>query len=161
MSLLVAVAKYAIFYPQPKRSSAGCLAISSQPNLLGKVIVWGDVGLETPDHAVIGEFPGVDFAYNTGGMLTAALNFGLPSPIDIKVQGSDLHTLDEIARSIQQLAAAVPGAVDVRIGQRLDYPQLDIEVDRIKAAQLGLTQEDVIKNVVTALNSSIGFDSST
>ena len=105
-----------------------------------------------------GEFPGVDFAYNTGGMLTAALNFGLPSPIDIKVQGSDLHTLDEIARSIQQLAAAVPGAVDVRIGQRLDYPQLDIEVDRIKAALLGLTQEDVIKNVVTALNSSIGFD---
>ena len=105
-----------------------------------------------------GEFPGVDFAYNTGGMLTAALNFGLPSPIDIKVQGSDLHTLDEIARSIQQLAAAVPGAVDVRISQRLDYPQLDIEVDRIKAALLGLTQEDVIKNVVTALNSSIGFD---
>jgi multidrug efflux pump subunit AcrB len=104
------------------------------------------------------EFPGVDFAFDTGGMMTAALNFGLPSPIDIKIQGSDLNSLQEIAREVRRVAAAVPGAVDVRIGQRMDYPQLDVEVDRVKAAQLGLTQEDVIKNVVTALNSSIGFN---
>ena len=104
------------------------------------------------------EFPGTDFAFNTGGMLTAALNFGLPSPIDIKIQGSDLHTLNDIALIVRQIAAAVPGAADVRIGQRLDYPQIEVTVDRIKAAQLGLTQEDVIKNVVTALNSSIGFN---
>ena len=103
------------------------------------------------------EFPGVDFAFDTGGMLTAALNFGLPSPIDIKIQGSDLHTLNDIALLVRQIAAAVPGAADVRIGQRLDYPQIEVTVDRVKAAQLGLTQEDVIKNVVTALNSSIGF----
>ena len=103
------------------------------------------------------EFPGTDFAFNTGGMLTAALNFGLPSPIDIKIQGSNLHTLNDIALIVRQIAAAVPGAADVRIGQRLDYPQIEVTVDRIKAAQLGLTQEDVIKNVVTALNSSIGF----
>jgi multidrug efflux pump subunit AcrB len=100
----------------------------------------------------------VDFAFDTGGMMTAALNFGLPSPIDIQVQGSDLHTLQEIARTVRQNAAAVPGAADARIAQRLDYPQLHVEVDRVKAAQLGLTQEDVIKNVVTALNSSIGFN---
>jgi len=104
------------------------------------------------------EFPGVDFAFDTGGMLTAALNFGLPSPIDIKIQGSDLHTLNDIALLVRQIAAAVPGAADVRIGQRLDYPQIEVTVDRVKAAQLGLTQEDVIKNVVTALNSSIGFN---
>ncbi len=104
------------------------------------------------------EFPGTDFAFDTGGMLTAALNFGLPSPIDVRIQGGDLHTLQEIARTARQNAAEVPGATDVRIAQRLDYPQLDVEVDRVKAAQLGLTQEDVIKNVVTALNSSIGFN---
>jgi len=54
----------------------------------------------------------------------------------------------------------VPGTTDVRIAQRMDYPQIGIHVDRIKAAQLGVTQENVIKNVVTALNSSVGFDPS-
>ena len=104
------------------------------------------------------QFPGVDFAFDTGGMMTAALNFGLPSPIDIQVQGSDLFTLEEIAQHVQRIAAGVPGAVDVRIAQRMDYPQIGIEVDRTKAAQLGLMQEDVIKNVVTAVNSSVGFN---
>jgi len=104
------------------------------------------------------QFPGVEFAFDTGGMMTAALNFGLPSPIDIQVQGSDLFTLEEIAQQVQRIAAGVPGAVDVRVAQRMDYPQIGIEVDRTKAAQLGLMQEDVIKNVVTAVNSSVGFN---
>jgi len=104
------------------------------------------------------EFPEVDFAFDTGGMMTAALNFGLPSPINIRVQGSDLFTNEEIAGQVQRIAAEVPGAIDVRVAQRMDYPQIDIDVDRTKAAQLGITQEDVIKNVVTAVNSSIGFN---
>ncbi|MCH7527270.1 MAG: efflux RND transporter permease subunit [Planctomycetes bacterium] len=104
------------------------------------------------------QFPGVEFAFDTGGMMTAALNFGLPSPIDIQVQGSDLFTLEEIALHVRRVAAGVPGAVDVRVAQRMDYPQIGIEVDRTKAAQLGLMQEDVIKNVVTAVNSSVGFN---
>lgn len=104
------------------------------------------------------EFPGVAFAFDSGGMLTAALNFGLPSPIDIQVQGNSLETLADIASEISRIAADVPGAADVRVAQRNDYPQLRVEVDRVKAAQLGLTQDDVIKNLVTALNSSIGFN---
>ncbi len=104
------------------------------------------------------EFPTVDFAFDTGGMMTAALNFGLPSPIQIQIRGSNLDKAQEIASHIQEIVAAVPGTTDVRIAQRNDYPQIGIEVDRIKAHQLGITQEDVIKNVVTALNSSIGFN---
>jgi len=95
------------------------------------------------------EFPGVEFAFDTGGMMTAALNFGLPSPINIKVQGSNLFTLEEIGRHVQRITSGVPGASDVRVAQRMDYPQIDIQVDRVKAAQLGMVQEDVIKNVVT------------
>jgi multidrug efflux pump subunit AcrB len=104
------------------------------------------------------EFPGVEFAFNTGGMMTAALNFGLPSPINIQVQGSNLFTIEEIAMQVMRIASGVPGATDVRIAQRMDYPQIGIEVDRVKAALLGIVQEDVIKNVVTAVNSSIGFN---
>jgi len=104
-----------------------------------------------------GEFPGVEFDFDTGGMLTAALNGGLPSPINIQVEGKDLHVARGIAQKIVAQARDVPGAVDVRIQQRLDGPMINVDVDRVKAAQLGLTQEQVVKNIVTALNSSVNF----
>lgn len=103
-------------------------------------------------------FPGIEFAFDTGGMLTAALNFGLPSPINIQIKGSRLETSYEIANAMVKEVKKVRGATDVRIAQRLDYPAIDIEVDRIKAAYLQITEEDVVKNIVTALNSSINFD---
>jgi len=103
------------------------------------------------------EFPGIEFSFDTGGMMTAALNFGLPSPINIQVEGKDLHVARGIAAKIVRQAEAVPGAVDVRIQQRLDAPIINVDVDRVKAAQVGLAQESVVKNIVTALNSSINF----
>jgi multidrug efflux pump subunit AcrB len=63
-----------------------------------------------------------------------------------------------IAEKIRGLAAAVRGTADVRIQQKIDYPMLDIDVDRVRAAYVGLTPKDVVTNVVTALNSSINFD---
>ncbi|MHC4235002.1 MAG: efflux RND transporter permease subunit, partial [Planctomycetota bacterium] len=104
------------------------------------------------------QFPVVDFAFDTGGMMTAAMNFGLPSPIQVQVNGSNLFTAQEIAGHIRRIIEEVPGTSDVRIAQRMDYPQIGVEVDRVKAAQLGVVQEDVIKNIVTAVNSSIGFN---
>lgn len=104
-----------------------------------------------------GQFPGVGFAFDTGGLLSAALNYGLPSPIDIQVSGNSLEVAQGIARKIQAQVQEVPGAVDVRIPEKLDYPVLNIDVDRVKAAYLGLTQEDVVKNIETAINSSVNF----
>jgi multidrug efflux pump subunit AcrB len=103
------------------------------------------------------EFPGIEFSFDTGGMMTAALNFGLPSPINIQVEGKDLHVARGIAEKIVHHAQTVPGAADVRIQQRLDAPIINVDVDRVKAAQVGLAQENVVKNIVTALNSSINF----
>jgi multidrug efflux pump subunit AcrB len=103
------------------------------------------------------QFAGTEFSFDTGGMMTAALNFGLPSPINIQVEGNKLEVAREIAEKVKRFAETVPGAVDVRIQQRLDAPQLDVDIDRVKAAQVGLTQENVVKNIVTALNSSINF----
>ena len=102
-------------------------------------------------------FPDVEFAFDTGGMLTAALNQGLPSPIDIQVEGSKLEVLNEIARALARECATIDGAVDVRVAQRIDYPSIEIDVDRVKAAYLGLTERDVVENIVTATNSSISF----
>lgn len=103
------------------------------------------------------EVPECEFDFDTGGLLTAALNFGLPSPINIQIEGNKLDTARDIAEKIRAFAATVPGAVDARIAQRYDAPQLSIDVDRVKAAQLGLTQEAVVKNIVTAFNSSVNF----
>ncbi len=103
-------------------------------------------------------FRDVEFSFDTGGMLTAALNQGEPAPIHLQVSGSNLETSHRIAGIIADRAASVEGVIDVRIAQRMDYPILDIEIDRVKAALAGLETEDVMKNLVTATNSSIGFD---
>jgi multidrug efflux pump subunit AcrB len=103
-------------------------------------------------------FPGVEFSFDTGGMLTAALNMGEPAPIRIQVSGSSLETSHRIATLIARETARVPGTTDVRIAQRMDYPIIDLEIDRVKAALAGVTVENVMKNLVTATNSSIGFD---
>ena len=64
----------------------------------------------------------------------------------------------EVAAAIQDEVDQIPGVVDARIVQRLDYPEFMIDVDRAKAADLGLTQADVMQNVVAAFNSSIQFN---
>ncbi len=104
------------------------------------------------------KFPEVDFAFDTGGMLTAALNQGEPSPIHFQVQSKDLHAAQDIGELIVQAARDVDGTADVRIQQRVDNPILMVEIDREKALDLGLTADEVMKNLVSVTNSSINFD---
>lgn len=107
------------------------------------------------------KFPDVSFAFNTGGMVAAALNFGLPSPINIQVEGRDMAEQTRIAAEIRDLIAEkVPGVVDARIQQPIDYPTLNIKPDRTKMAYSGVTQEDATKNLMSVLNSSTTFDPS-
>ncbi|MCH8992415.1 MAG: efflux RND transporter permease subunit, partial [Acidobacteria bacterium] len=103
------------------------------------------------------KFPGVEFSFDTGGMLTAALNMGEPAPIHFQVAGSDMEISHRIAGQITREMRKVPGVTDVRIAQRLDYPIIKVDIDRVKAAYVGLTVEDIVTNLVTATNSSIGF----
>jgi multidrug efflux pump subunit AcrB len=91
-------------------------------------------------------------------MLTAALNMGEPSPIHFQIQGSHLESAQQVAAIIQQVTEQVPGTVDVRIAQRIDYPVLEITMDRELAARQGITPDDVMKNLVAATNSSINFE---
>ncbi len=105
-----------------------------------------------------GQFHDIRFAFDVGGMLAAALNFGLSSPIDIQVEGNDLRTARRIAEEVREKAGQVGGAVDVRIQQDSEYPEIDIQVDRIRAANLGLTPQDIVKNVVSSLVSSVNFN---
>ena len=105
-----------------------------------------------------GQFHDLEFAFNAGGLIRGALNEGQPTPINIRVVGKEMETSHEIADRIRREVAEIDGVVDARIIQRLNYPEYLIEVDRGKAADLGLTQEEVMKNVIAAFNSSIQYN---
>ena len=103
-------------------------------------------------------FPGIEISFNTGGLITAALNEGKPSPVDVQIIGNDLKVLRHIAERLKNVISSIPATRDVRILQRIDQPTKDIDIDRIKAAELGVDPVDAIKNIVSALNSSATFD---
>ncbi len=103
------------------------------------------------------EFDGLEFAFATGGLIRTAMNEGKATPINVQLTGRDLQTLRRIADDLRRDVAEVEGIVDARVLQRFDYPRYMIEVDRTKAADLGLALPYVIKNVVAALSGSIQF----
>ena len=103
------------------------------------------------------EFADLEFSFDTGGMVSAALNFGASSPIDIEITGGTPEQKFEVAGRVRAAVRNVNGAADVRVLQRNDAPYAIIEVDREKAAEVGLTARDVVMQVVTAMNSSIAL----
>jgi multidrug efflux pump subunit AcrB len=100
----------------------------------------------------------MDFAFDSGGMIRGAMNEGKSTPINIRVAGKKLRIAYDIGEKIKAAVSQIDGVVDARVIQRMNYPQFVINVDRAKAADLGLTQEDVMRNVVAATNSSIAFN---
>ncbi len=102
-------------------------------------------------------FGDLEFAFDAGGMIRSAMNEGKSSPINIRLSAKNIKQARAIAESMKREVAMIDGVVDARIIQRLDYPEYIIEVDRAKVADLGLNQAEVMKNVVSALNSSIQF----
>src|SRR5262245_7955308 len=103
-------------------------------------------------------FSDLEFAFDAGGMVRSAMNEGKSTPISVRVTGKEQKVAHRIAEAIRNRVKGIDGVVDARIIQRLDYPEFVINVDRAKSAQLGLTQADVMKAVIAALNSSIQFN---
>lgn len=104
------------------------------------------------------KFPGIEVSFNTGGLITAALNEGKPSPIDVQIKGNKLPVLRQIAERIRDTISPIMATRDVRVLQRIDQPAKNIDIDRIKAAELGVEPVDAIRNIVSALNSSTTYD---
>jgi multidrug efflux pump subunit AcrB len=99
------------------------------------------------------EIPKLTSYFQSGGMVDAVLNLGLPAPIDIQVNGSKLEDTHRIASEIAGKVRKLPGVSDVLVPQDIDYPSLQLEVDRAHASMLGLSSKEVIHNVITALTS--------
>jgi multidrug efflux pump subunit AcrB len=103
-------------------------------------------------------FVGLEFAFDAGGMVSTALNEGRTTPINIQITGKEIHKAHELAENIRREVEKVDGVVDARVMQRLDYPEYVIEIDRAKAREIGFTQEEIMKNVISAIKSSIQFN---
>lgn len=101
------------------------------------------------------EFPGLKFSFQTGGIVSDVLNFGLPAPIDIKVSGPKLTEVAEAATRIREVAVQVPDTADVAVRQGMDYPELHLEVNRTKSAYLGLNEQQVVMDLITGLSSNM------
>jgi len=104
---------------------------------------------ELPD-----DFPGSTFYFQPADIVSQVLNFGLTSPIDVQIDGPDVEASYAVARELAAKIRAIPGAADVRIPQVLAYPALRVDVDRARAAQIGITERDVANNLLVSLASS-------
>ncbi len=104
---------------------------------------------------IAAQFPDVRMFFQSGSLQDAILNQGQPAPIDVQVNTRDLRltydTAQDLARRIRQL----PGVGEIYIPQDMNYPSIRMDIDRVHAAELGLSQKDVVDNVITALNSNI------
>jgi len=92
--------------------------------------------------------------FQTGGLVDAVLNLGLPAPLDIQVSGSNLEAAHRVAADISRRARALKDVSDVLVPQDIDYPSLKLDIDRVRASELGLNEKEVVGNVITALTSN-------
>jgi multidrug efflux pump subunit AcrB len=104
------------------------------------------------------EFPQVEFGIELGGLLTSALNGGLLSPIDVQISGPNHDISHGLAETVATRIRQIRGATDVRIQQRFDAPGIFLNIDRNKSKTLGLTPDDVVKNVVSAVSNSSTYN---
>jgi len=100
------------------------------------------------------DYPGVVFYFLPADMISQILNFGLPAPVDIQIDGADSQGNRAVADRMLAQLRHVPGMVDLHIAQSFDYPKLHIDVDRTKAVLGGYTQRDVASSLLVSLSGS-------
>jgi multidrug efflux pump subunit AcrB len=100
------------------------------------------------------QFPGTTFYFLPADIVTQILNFGLPAPIDLQIEGNDIQSSRAFANRLLPQLQRIPGAVDLHVHQVFDEPKLHIDVDRTKAALSGFSQIDLARNFLTSLSGS-------
>jgi len=99
-------------------------------------------------------FPGVTFYFLPADIVTQIINFGLPAPIDIQIEGADIQGNRRLADKMLNELRQVRGLVDLRVHQRFDYPKFDVALDRTKAGQAGFTARDLASSLLISLSGS-------
>ena len=99
-----------------------------------------------------GRFAGVAIYFQPGGIVKRILNFGSQAPIDVEVAGYDLKNARELSRQVANAMRTVDGLTDIQISREENYPELDVVVDREKAARLGFTQSEIANTILTSMS---------
>ena len=99
-------------------------------------------------------FPGIEFFFQPADIVTQILNFGLPAAIDVQFTGTDMAANAALAGELTQAIRQIPGAVDAHVHQRLNAPAVNLQMDRTRLQQLGLTAANVGQNVLISLSGS-------
>ena len=100
------------------------------------------------------QYPNLRTFVSSGSMVDAILNMGAPAPIDVQVSSRDLDTTYNAAANLAAQIRTLPGIGQVYVPQDMNYPAIRLKVNRIHAAEIGLTQKEIVDNVITALNSN-------
>jgi multidrug efflux pump subunit AcrB len=100
------------------------------------------------------EFPGTTFYFLPADITTQILNFGLPAPVDIQIEGDNIEGNRQVADRMLSELREVPGVADGRIQQSFDYPEYYVEVDRTKATEAGFAERDVANSMLNSLSGS-------
>jgi hydrophobic/amphiphilic exporter-1 (mainly G- bacteria), HAE1 family len=104
--------------------------------------------------AIAKQYPDIRTFFSSGSMVDAILNSGMPAPIDVQVSSPDLPQIYSIAQNLASDFRQIHGVGQIYIPQDMNYPAIRLDVDRVHAGEMGLTQKDVVDNVITALNSN-------
>ena len=102
---------------------------------------------------VSSQLPELRTYFQSGGLIDSVLNQGMPAPIDVQVSGNDLEDADKIALNLEERFRDLKGISDVYVPQDMDYPSLQVNVNRDRASELGLSPKEVIDNLITSLTS--------
>lgn len=101
------------------------------------------------------EMPELTAFFSSGSLVDSVVNMGMPAPIDLQIAGTDLKADYQTALELAAKIRSTGGAADVFIPQDLDYPSLRLDIDRVHAGELGLSEKEVMSNVITALTSNL------
>jgi len=110
--------------------------------------------MERVQREIARRFPELRTFVQSGSMVDAVLNTGMPAPIDVQVTSPDLKEDYRLAQELARRITSLPGVGEVYIPQDMNYPGVTLQVDRVHASELGLSQKDVVDNVITALDSN-------
>jgi multidrug efflux pump subunit AcrB len=100
------------------------------------------------------DVPEVNTYFQTGGLVDAVIAQGVPAPLDIQVGSMNTHSSHDIAAQIARKIRALPDVSDVMVPQDIDYPSFQVDIDRERASELGLTEKEIIDSLITALTSN-------
>jgi multidrug efflux pump subunit AcrB len=102
---------------------------------------------------IANQMPQLRTYFQSGGLVDSVLNQGMPAPIDVQVSGSDLKAANSVALALASKFEALPKAPEVYVPQDMDYPSLELNVNRERASELGLDPKEIVDNLITALTS--------